>query len=149
MKTPISIVTLLLAVTLIHAAPGDIEYNQRVFTLGEIEYVSQIPNVAPKPLWDPGQEAVPISVEEAFTLANDHFQKNFAGESSFRFQSIGLQRWCDGDENRFLYLVVFMQKPEDAKPVQLPGGGVQRKPLNIVYYVSLDGTLYPPERKKD
>jgi len=147
MKTLVPIATFFLLSTLAPAAPGDIEYNERVFTLGGVEYVTQMPNTAPEPLWNPELEALPLSVEDAFKLANQHFQKTFGDQKDFRFQSIGLQRWGDGQDHRFLYLIVFMQDLSKAEPIKLPDGGNQRIPLNIVYYVSLDGTLYPPRPK--
>lgn len=138
------------------AALNGAGFNRRLFTYRGIEYVTLVPQELPKSAeWSPGVNEPPLSPNQAFVAANKEFQAGFAKLGSFHLQDVVLAYHPSPDGHpAWFYLVTFAQDEAEA-PVAAssvsPSGGTtvtEKTPLVLIYYVTLDGTVYAPKPKK-
>ncbi|NJL70630.1 MAG: hypothetical protein HC888_02920 [Candidatus Competibacteraceae bacterium] len=117
----------------------------RTFNYRGIHYVTSIPIDCPSnATWTPGLNEPPLSNNQAYKIANTEFKKTFSQYNSFELQGVTLTRHGEG----WLYYVTYLQKTEDFKKYPpSPKALEEMKPLVIVYYITLDGQIYSPQRE--
>jgi hypothetical protein len=130
-----------------HAQPSSLVRSERVFEFRGVKYVTPVPNDPPAtPSWTPGAGEPPLTAAGALRAVEPEFQKTFAATGAFKLNSINLSRQGSG----WMYMVAYLQTAESAKAENLKtrsGTSTLQTLLPVIYYVTLDGTVYAPKPK--
>jgi hypothetical protein len=117
--------------------------NERVFEYRGTKYVTKVPNEAPaEPAWTPGAGEPPLTIGAAANLAETEFKKTFGAFGTFKLESVTLTKQGSG----WMYYVAYLQNAADISESRPgPNGGTVKRPLLVVYYITLDGVVRGPE----
>ncbi len=118
-------------------------FNERTFSYKGTDYITKIPNDLPE-TWVPGSP-IPLSTEKAFELANDKFLSSFNKLGKFNLNTIALN--LQSEPNGWLYMIVYVQDSSEVSFAETGNGVKQGQQLSIVYFVTMDGTVFGPNTK--
>lgn len=121
-------------------AKGD---NDLLFEYRGTKYITKVPNEVPTaPSWTPGMEEPPLTIGAAVKLAEKEYQKTFAAFGTFELHRIWLVKQGTG----WMYAVTYIQLTKDITESRPgPSGTTWKTPLQVTYYITLDGNVRGPK----